>query len=448
MLTRRALLARRLGVAVALLVLLPTAEVKSEPLLTLRSIGITGTATVKNYTHFENNGAQILVDQAILQPEWSRDLAPWAKINIVGDLRADDDDFTDGVTFQVQEKDRRRSIVGLKEAVLRVGGRQLEARVGKLLFAWGTGDGYNPTDLINPYDYLDVVDNEKIGVYAGALRIATEASSVELVVIPAFAPSRVPLLRSRWVPDPPAGFVAIVDNREVPPPAISDMQYAARAHTTVKGVDVSITYYDGYEHLPVARRSVVATESGVTLPRLTPVFARIKSPGFDFSTVYEKFELHGEGAFRLVESNGREDRFHWLAGSRYTWDELPMGWLEQVVLTVEYAREEVLASRAHSSIIEPGTLPFIGDLFSTRAFRNAVITRLLVKISEATQVHLNATVDIRASPNAYVQPKLTHKITDALHLEAALDLFAGSPETFWGRWRNNNRLFVSMKYFF
>ena len=198
----------------------------------------------------------------------------------------------------------------------------------------------------------------------------------------------------------------------------------------------------------MARRSVVATESGVTLPRLTPVFARIKSPGFDFSTVYEKFELHGEGAFRLVESNGREDRFHWLAGSRYTWDELPMGWLEQVVLTVEYAREEVLASRAHSSIIEPGTLPFIGDLFSTRAFRNAVITRLLVKISEATQVHLNATVDIRASPNAYVQPKLTHKITDALHLEAALDLFAGSPETFWGRWRNNNRLFVSMKYFF
>ena len=53
-----------------------------------------------------------------------------------------------------------------------------------------------------------------------------------------------------------------------------------------------------------------------------------------------------------------------------------------------------------------------------------------------------------AAPNGYVQPKLTHRFTDAFQLEAGLDLFAGEPESHWGRYRHNNRFFAFLKYFF
>ena len=42
--------------------------------------------------------------------------------------------------------------------------------------------------------------------------------------------------------------------------------------------------------------------------RLTPVYSRIGAVGSDFSTTGRKFEFHGEAAYRMIESRGRDDR--------------------------------------------------------------------------------------------------------------------------------------------
>ncbi len=442
-----------LAVALVLLTIVPALDVRGEDAsgpLTLGALGIKGTAAFKNYSQFyrTNNDSQNFVDQGILQVEWARELARWVTVRAAVEARGDDDDFTDGVTFQILEKDKQRSVLSLREFVVRFRGGPVEATFGKQFFAWGTADAYNPTDLINPYDYMDVVDNEKIGVYSAAAWATAGPASLVFVVIPAFAPSRLPLPSGRWSPDPPPGFVGIVDNREVPALTAANMQYAARARATVKGVDLSVSYYDGFEHLPVLRQSAVNVAPGFALPRFTPVFARVKAPGIDFSTTYRKFEFHGEGSFRLVEANGRDDRFQWIAGSSYTWDELPVRWMEQIVFTLEYAREEILSSRERSQIVELGTLPGLGELLSTRAFRNALAARIVFKFNEETQLKLSGTLDLIGSPSSYLQPKITHKVTDALHAEAGLDCFTGSGQTFWGRWRHNARFFLLMKYFF
>jgi len=58
-------------------------------------------------------------------------------------------------------------------------------------------------------------------------------------------------------------------------------------------------------------------------------------------------------------------------------------------------------------------------------------------------------LDLDSAPNAYVQPKVTHRITDAFQVEGGLDLFAAGPsDSAWGRYRRNNRVFVFLKYFF
>jgi hypothetical protein len=421
---------------------------QESPSFGLGALGIKGTAVFKNFTYFypTETDRQQVVDEGILQLEWSRRLAPWSDVRIVGDIRGDDAGFTRGVTFQIQETAERRSILNLKEAVLRVRGGPVEATFGRQIFAWGTADSFNPTDNINPYDYLDLIDNEKMGVYSAAARLTLGATSLVAIVVPVFTPSRLPLPGSRWIPQPPPDFVAVVDGREVPPPTASNMQYAARLRTTLRGVDLSLSYYDGFENTPVVRQSSIVIAPSTTVPRFTPVFTRIRVVGLDFSTTYGKFELHGEGAFRFAQSNGREDRFQWITGLNYTWDELPTRRIEQIVFILEYAREETLASR-NPNILEPGTPPLTA-LGPKSAFRHAVAGRILVKFTEDTQLRIGGALDLIGGTSYYLQTKVSHKLSDALHLEGGLDLFGGPDQTFWGARRNNDRVFALVKYFF
>ena len=407
----------------------------------LAALGLKGFLLFKNFSHFRETPTDKgnFREEGLLQLEWARRPAPWADLRLVGEARVDDDGFARGVTFQIPETSERRSVLSIREAVARLGQGPVEVFVGKQLFAWGTADAYNPTDLLNPYDYLDVLDTEKRGVGSVAARAPVGATSLTFVVVPFFTPSRTPLAGGRWNPPPPPGV--IVDDREVPGRDVDNVQYAARLRTTVRGVDLSVSYYDGFDDLPEIRLRGEPVAPGIVLPRVTPVFTRIKVPGVDVSTTIGPFELHAEGAFRLVESNGRADRFQGIAGINYTWDDTGLRWLQQVIVILEYARETVLATRRHSGIIdEPGIGP--------HAFRDAPVGRVTLKFTEETQVKLTALLDLARAPSHYAQAKVVHKVTDALHVESGLDFMAGGRDTFWGRFRDNDRFFFSAKYFF
>jgi hypothetical protein len=248
-----------------------------------------------------------------------------------------------------------RSVLGLKEAALTVRpGGGVDVSLGKQIFAWGTADFYNPTDNLNPYDFLDPIDNEKTGVYSVASRLTVGPSSLVFVIVPVFTPSRAPFGKSRWTPVPDSPV--ILDSREVPEPAWDNIQYATRARTTLAGWDVSASYYDGFENTGVLR-SVPDDQL-----HFTPVFTRQKVAGLDFSTTFGKLEWHTEGAFKLVQRNGRHDRFQGITGVNYTWDEIGLKWLDQIALIFEYARETILTS-TRRPIVEPTGL---------RAFRNTL----------------------------------------------------------------------------
>ena len=438
-------------VAAALISLAPGIAAAQDEPAGLAALGIKGTAILKNFSHFDttHDDSQLIRNEGLVRLEVGRRLAPWSEVRLVGEVRKDDGDLTDGVTFQIQDKDPRRSVLDLKEAVLTLHGGPLDVTLGKQIFAWGTADSFNPTDNLNAYDYLDAIDNEKLGLWSAAFRLTAGATTATFVVVPAFVPSRLPLPRSRWTPEIPRTFVGVADDREVPGVSAGNLQYAARVRTTVRGVDVSASYYDGFEHVPVLRVSSLAVAPGITLPRFTPVFTRVKVPGLDVSTTYGKFELHAETAARFVESRGRDDRWQGIAGFNYTWDTPPLPGIEQIVFLAEYAREITLHSRPSSSFLSLDAVPGLGGLISSTVFREALIGRALVKVSEDTQVKLTAVLDLDSAPNAYVQPKLTHRITDALQVEGGLDLFAaGEPDSAWGRYRRNNRVFVFLKYFF
>jgi hypothetical protein len=434
------------------------AQADSEP-VSFSSLGIKGTATFKNFSHFRetSNDHRNFRDEVSLQLEWARRLAPWSSVKVVVEARGDDAGFTRGVTLQIPETNERRSILNLKEAVISFQRGPVETTLGKQIFTWGTADAFNPTDNINPYDYMDVIDNQKLGVYSAAARLTVGPANLAFVVVPVFTPSRSFLADNRWFPPVPEGFEKFLLDRELPSTDFENVQYAARVRTTFKGWDVSASYYEGFEHTLVIKREFVRRDIiipipifvPIVVPVFTPVFTRIRVPGFDFSTTYRKFEFHGEGAFRFVERNGRDDRFQWIVGLNYTWDELELRWLEQILLILEYAREEILTSRPNSPFLE--RVGFSGGeiLFPKDAFRNALAGRILFKFNEETQFKLSGTINFfDRTPSYYLQLKLEHKVTDAFHIQAGLDFLGGKLDTFWGRWRDNDRFFCSLKYFF
>jgi hypothetical protein len=405
--------------------------------------GITGVLQLKNFSHFSETPRdhRYIRNEAIAELKWKRALSPWSEIRLAGDVRVDDDEFADGVHFQIPETTKRRSMLNLTEGVLRLHKAPVEVTFGKQTYSWGTADAINPTDYLNPYDLLDVLDRTKIGIWSAAFTTTGGPLTYSAVFVPTFTPSRDPLPRSRWAPRIPPGFVGVVDDRELPGKGLDTWQVATRLKATVRGWDASISYYDGYENTPVVRRRQVPVTPFFTVPRLTPVYTRLQAAGVDFSTTFDKLELHGEGAFKFVEQRGRDDRFQWIVGANYPLDELPVKWLERIDLVLEYARETLLDTRENS--------PFERSRgFFSAAFRNAMAGRVRLKFNEETQFAVSGSIDFESAENYYVQFKLTHKLSDAFHVEGGVDIIAGPQDSFWGRWRDNDRAFAVMKYFF
>lgn len=418
------------------------------------ALGIKGLATYKNFSHFRESPRdnRNFREEAILQLDWGPKLSDNASLKLVAVLRGDDDKFADGIYYRVPDTDDRRSNVDFKEAALKLTFGPVDLALGKQIYSWGTADAYNPTDNINPYDYLDVVDRAKIGVYSVSANALAGPVNLTLVLVPAFTPSRETVAGSRWAPasstpaaqgaaasrpetrvDLPAG--AALQKREVPAVEIDNIQYAGRARITVAGWDLSGSYYDGFESIPVIkqRRGTETT--------FVPVYTRMHVAGFDFSTTFGKVEFHGESAFKFVERDGKKDRLRGILGFNYTWDEPGVPWLQSIMFIGEYARAPVIAARKRSRITE-GT-----QLIS--AFRDAPIGRVQLKFNEETQFAAGWTMDLSNDDKSYyLQFKLNHKLTDAAQIETGVDAFYGDRDSFWGKWRDNDRFFFVLKYFF
>jgi hypothetical protein len=294
---------------------------------------------------------------------------------------------------------------------------------------------------------MDVLDTEKIAVLSAGLRVQLGATSLVAVVVPYFTPSRLPEPTSRWAPLPPAGFVGVVRDREVPGRDVENVQYAARLRATVAGWDLSASYYHGFEEVPEFRARTIQTPNG-PVSELTPVFPRIDAVGMDFSTTFGGIEVHGEGAVKLVEENGRENSFQGIVGFGYTWDGLGYRWLDAVTLVLEYAREIVLRTRDPSILPSGGGESELGDLLAFNAFQNTVVGRVQLKVNDDTQIRLTGNLNLDGPVSYYAQLAVAHRFTEAFQAEAGLDVLGGDSRSFWGRWGFNDRVFLVLRYLF
>ena len=243
------------------------------------------------------------------------------RLLLAPELRWDTEHLHAGTFDEGNREEARRPIFHFREAYLEWQNGPWEAALGERIFAWGTADGYNPTDNLNPRDYLDAPDDSKIPVLAlSTAYYPTESASLQFVVLPVFTPTRFQVDEGRWAFFP--GKLPVDLDRDLPSDTFTNAQYALRAKTTVQGWDLSVSYFDGYND--VARPSLLLDRLG--RPELVRLhYDKIRVVGADFATTWGKVGLHGEFAHTTTDSGRDEDYIQYVVGLDYTWADVRPG---------------------------------------------------------------------------------------------------------------------------
>ncbi|MCC7441252.1 MAG: hypothetical protein IT285_06455 [Bdellovibrionales bacterium] len=367
---------------------------------------------------------------------------------------------------------RGRAFGDLKEGWVEHARPAWDARAGYQIFAWGSADGVNPVDVMNPRDLTDLVDSEKLAVPALRVRLhppAVEDWSLELVGGPTFRGSRLPAKLSddgvhAFRPEDGRWLVAVpsfVSGGGVLTPLRYEMRKATYPTTLWGGLrlgtraigdwDLSLTYIDAVEQEP----RLAATQRGAAgdpdLPvtvELHPSYHRNRLVGLDGSTVLELGEeelgLRFEAAY-IVRSNVRadsapealqsdlmkDDVIHAVAGVDYTLPGRVLG--TGMYVNLQYGFYERVGDREGTPGISglpslPTALPWDRDLILVA--QNTFASKYTLE-TQAIWSHRRG--------DGVLRPSLTTEWTDTLSTRIGADLFFGNRSGFFGQYFENAR---------
>ncbi|MCO5171797.1 MAG: hypothetical protein M9894_36305 [Planctomycetes bacterium] len=362
------------------------------------------------------------------------------------DLRVDDADYAVGLPRGLDDEERRRPILWPEELHLDLAWDFLTLKAGYQVFAWGTGDLLNPTDILNPIDFSDLFDTRRISVMAVSVEATFERVSLELVSIPSFTRARLPLAGKRFDVLSGASPVPIL-RPDDPDSSLQNAQWGARVKGNALGWDVSLSGFTGYDPLPSPRLAIrsLAPLDVVIDPR----FDRRHMVGADFATtlgflglggrlgdILGGIQLHGEVAHFFIEGQRQDDFGQVVVGLNYTWIDLIAE--HDLTLVLEYAGD-FTTSRAEQAL--PGVR-------LNRVLRGAVLARLEYAVDQDLSFEVNAAVITHGRENALIHPGVRWNVTDNLRLELGGDIFLGPDDTFFGQFRRDGRVIFDVRWVF
>ena len=306
--------------------------------------------------------------------------------------------------------------------LLNRGGLNLE--LGRQFIRWGKTDMLNPTDRFAPKDFLNVVNTEFLGVLASRLTYERGGGTLDLVYVPVFTPSRAPLLNQRWVVPPEGAEQTPVSIRSTRIPGRGQM--GVRFSRAERGFEYSLSFYDGYNHLPLfnAEAAFAPTGPRVLLDRF---FAQMRMYGGDFAMPLRWFTVKAESA--------------WFTSTTPTADEFAqyVVQLERIVgewtMVGGYAGEAVTRRR--------NPLDFAPDRGLTRT--------LLGRVSYNLDANRTVSVDTAVRQDGagfFSRGEFSQALGANWRAIAAFTLLRGEPADFLGQYRRNSHFQLTFRYSF
>lgn len=360
------------------------------------------------------------IGDVLLRYEASAKLTPWFKLNGAIDARSDTHRQTErSVRFDWQDRGFLRPALSFRRFSATAFKGPVTLEVGKQFIRWGKADILNPLDRFAPRDFLNVIDNEFLGVLAARLTIEKGAHTLDLVLQPRFTPSRTPLLNQRWVVLPPTlqtPFPLGQGAPEIP----GGVQTGARWNYLGKGYELALAFYEGHNHLPQVDGRIVPGRV-----ELFNRFAQMRMYGGAGAMPFKWFTLKGEGAYFSSTSRAADNYALYVAQLERTVGEWTM--------VAGYSGEHVTARKTQ--------LDFAPD----RGLAKAILTRVSYTIDAERTVAAEAAIR-QNGDGAWLKGEYTQTLSTHWQARVSGTLIRGVPSDFLGQYRRNSHFIFGLRF--
>jgi len=350
--------------------------------------------------------------------------------------------------------------------------RDLDLRIGKQIVRWGKTDELSPVDNINPQEFeeffLPTLDERKIPIFIARIDYYLRDFDLEGVFIPCFKESHISFFNSDWAgldhmkeaverSDLPWQFKNAFDSidvkRDKPPKTLSNSSFGLRVSRTFERFDLALSYLYSRNMVPTVESAVFTGEGlrGISsLDELAHIFSsqdvsaiddtditlryrRMNVWGVEMETTWGEVGVRAEAAyFRNLTfadaglSKVDKDLVYYVIGADYTFG-------ENLYFNLQFSQQIVVDYE---------------DLFYQEEITNALNGTINKEFMQGFLIpelyfYWNTT-----DRDYYLNPHITYKHTDNLSLILGLYVLGGDRDTLFGNFRDNNEVYLSIKYSF
>lgn len=321
--------------------------------------------------------------------------------------------------LNIDDRGMRRPNFSIRRVSLQYTRGPIVLEGGKQVIRWGRTALLTPTDRFAPRDYLFVVDNDVLAVFAARLKYEKGSNSIEVVAQPFFTPSRTPLLNQRWTVLPePIRRVSIHDEGSRFP---GGTQWGARWNHKGNGYEMALSFFDGYNHLPLLEGEL-NHRGEIDFRR---VFAQMRIYGGDFAIPLKWVTVKAESAYFTSSARSADEYVLYvvqLGREAKRWG-----------FSGGYAGEVVTAKRTRFN--------FAPD----RGLAGAFLTRASYSIDAKRTVAIEAAA--RRS-GLWIRTEYSQELGRHWTGKVGFTLLRGEPTDFLGQYRRSSFFNLSLRYSF
>jgi hypothetical protein len=318
-----------------------------------------------------------------------------------------------------QDRERLRPALAVRRLSATWNRGRFTFEVGKQLIRWGKADVLTPTDRFAPRDYVNVVNTEFLGITAARVTYGTASDTIDLVWAPRFTPSRIPLVGQRW-----ASLPAEVTLVERAPRFPGGSQAGARWNHVGRAAEYSLSFYDGFNHLPLFRAEVEPAALRVIFERYYP---RMRMYGADIAVPARAVTVKAEAGYFTSATPTADEYLLWVVQlERQAGEWFFIG---------GYAGQKVTERRS--------TVDFAPD----RGFAKAVVARAGYTIDVNRSLALE-TVIRQNGDGLWTKFEYTQAFGQHWRATAGFALIRGAQSDFLGQYRRNSHGILALRYSF
>ncbi len=380
------------------------------------------------YPQAAPNDDTSLVGEALARYEPSWKPAGWLSVNGAFDARIDTHDQVERRWF-IDWEDRgiQRPPFSVRRLSAVFSHGPLTVEIGKQFIRWGKADVLNPTDRFAPRDFLSVVDNDFLGVTGARATYESGANTVDLVWVPHFTPSRIPLFNQRWtvIPETAANIPLFDAGSRFP----TGSQAGVRWNRSGPGYEFSLSFYNGFNHLPLVGAAVLPAPLRLVLTRAYP---QMRMYGGDFAVPTRWVTVKGEvGYFTSTTPQADEYGIYVVQLERQAGEWSFVG---------GYAGDFVARTGLQPSFPGGAVVTFAADRGLARAF----LGRATVALDVNTNLSLQAAVR-QTGDGTWVQGQYSRAYGSHLRVTFEGNLIRGADTDFLGQFHRNSNLNLALR---